>query len=91
LRRRRIHKQLEVNPGLTYGNPQHQVACTEIALILKVFGDGQKVRCDYIRALFQEERLPIQEGWKKRRWWSIGFLELMKTATRVKKVIGIEI
>ena len=91
LRRRRIHQQLEVNPGLTYGHLQHEIACVEIALVLKVFGDGQKVRSDYVRAFFQEERLPIQEGWKKRRWWSIGFVELVGTARRVKKAIGIEI
>ena len=91
LRRHRIHEQLEVHPGLTYGPLEHELACGEIALILKVFGDGQKVRCDYVRAFFQEERLPIQEGWKKRRWWSLGLMELNITTRRVKKVIGIDI
>ncbi|KAF7560120.1 heme-thiolate peroxidase [Stylonectria norvegica] len=91
LRRRRIDKQHEVNPGLYYGPLQHQIACTEIALVLDVFGDGDKVRCDYARAFFQEERLPIEEGWKRRRWWSLGFLELGKTVMKVKKLVGVDV
>ena len=91
-RRRRIHTQLQDNPGLTYGFLQHDLACGEIALILKVFGDGQKVPCSYIRALFQEERLPVREGWKKRSWWwSVGIMELARTTKVVKKIIGLQI
>jgi len=91
LRRRRIQQQKEVNPGLTYGPLQHQLACAEIALILQVLGDGQKVPCDYVRALFQEERLPIQEGWKKRSGWPVGFVDLLRTGQSVKKAVGIEV
>ena len=91
LRRRRIGKQREVNPGLTYGPMQHQIACTEIALILDVFGDGKKLRCDYARAFFQEERLPIKEGWERRRWWSLGFLELGRTIGKVKALVGVTV
>ena len=40
LRRRRTEKQKEVNPGLSYRLMQHQVGCTEIALVLDVFKDG---------------------------------------------------
>ena len=86
LRRRRIEKQKEVNPGLVYGPLQHQIACAEISLILDVFGDGSKVRCDFARAFFQEERLPLQEGWKKRRWWSLN-----RTIGKVKQLTGIQV
>ena len=91
LRRRRIERQKEVNPGLTYGAQQHQVACTEIALVLDVFGDGKQLPCDYARAFFQDERLPKQEGWKKRRWWTLGFLELGKTVGKVKELVGVKV
>ena len=91
LRRRRIEKQKEVNPGLTYGPQQHQVGCTEIALVLDVFGDGKQVPCEYARAFFQDERLPRQEGWKKRRWWMLGFLELGRTVGKVKELVGVKV
>ncbi|KAK3938601.1 hypothetical protein QBC46DRAFT_389835 [Diplogelasinospora grovesii] len=89
LRRHRIAVQKKDNPGLFYGPMQHQIACTEIALVLDVFGDGDKVRCDYAKAFFQEERLPLQEGWKKRSWWrSLGFMELGKTVGKIKTLVG---
>ncbi|KAF7545464.1 heme-thiolate peroxidase [Cylindrodendrum hubeiense] len=90
LRIRRIERQKEDNPDLLYGALQHQLGCGEIALILKVLGDGDKVPCDYVRAVFQEERLPIQEGWSKRRWWTLGIIELKQTGARIKKLIGLE-
>jgi hypothetical protein len=90
LRKRRIDKQREVNPSLAYGSLQHQIACTEIALVLDVFGDGNKVRCDFARAFFLEERLPTQEGWKKRRWWSLGFFELGGTVGKIKQLVGLK-
>ncbi|KAH8694733.1 Chloroperoxidase [Ilyonectria robusta] len=90
LRRRRIERQKEDNPELLYGPLQHELSCGEIALLLKVLGDGDKVPCDYIRAVFQEERLPIQEGWEKRRWWTLGIVELKATGNKVKKLIGLE-
>ncbi|KAG8527869.1 uncharacterized protein KY384_006785 [Bacidia gigantensis] len=86
LRRRRIEEQKKANPSLTYGASQHQLACGEIALILKVFGDGKKVPCDYMKAFFEEERLPREEGWTK-RWWSVGFFDLIPLAAKVKKII----
>ncbi|KMQ81480.1 hypothetical protein RF55_26199, partial [Lasius niger] len=77
LRKRRIARQREVNPGLHYGPLQHRFSCAEIALILTVLGDGDRVPCDYVRAFFQEERLPIDEGWKRRQW-TLGLLELLR-------------
>lgn len=91
LRRRRIAKQNEVNPGLNYGSQQHTIACTEISLVLDVFGDGDKVPCEYARAFFAEERLPIKEGWQKRKWWTLGLLELRNTVNKVTKLVGLEI
>ncbi len=91
LRRRRIEKQKEINPGLLYGPMQHQIACTEIALVLSVLGNGNSVPCDYARAFFLEERLPIREGWKKRRCWTLGFLELVRAVERIKATIGLQV
>jgi len=91
LRRRRIHTQLKANTGLTYGSSQHNGACTELALILHVLGDGQKIPCDYVRALFQEERLPLEEGWNPRRWWTLGLGELFMAVNKIKKVVGMRI
>ncbi|KAH7146442.1 hypothetical protein EDB81DRAFT_934389 [Dactylonectria macrodidyma] len=88
LRGRRIEKQKEDNPNLIYESKQHDLACSEIALLLKVLGDGDQVHSDYARAFFHEERLPIAEGWKKRAT-SIGLLELKQTADKVKKLIGL--
>ncbi|KAI0469663.1 Chloroperoxidase [Xylariaceae sp. FL0804] len=88
LRKRRIEKQNEVNPSLNYGSLQHMIACTEIALVLNVFGDGKQVPFNYARAFFQEERLPTEEGWRKRRWWSLGFVELGRTVSWIKELVG---
>lgn len=88
LRKRRIERQKEVNPELLYKDGQHTVACAEIALILNVLGDGDKVPCDYVRSFFLEERLPIKEGWKRREWWTLGFVELQFSVNKIKKLIG---
>jgi len=91
LRKRRIQQQTEDNPGLKYGSREHQLGCGEISLILDVFGNGKSVPCSYVRSIFNEERLPVQEGWTKRRWWTLGFLELEGTVRKVKKCIGLQI
>ncbi|KAK3989230.1 putative peroxidase [Cladorrhinum sp. PSN332] len=91
LRLRRIEKQKADNPGLFYGPLQHRISCTEIALIVCVLGDGSKVPVEYVRALFAEERLPVQEGWKKRSWWStLGFRELGSTSKKVRELVGLQ-
>lgn len=89
LRRLRIRQQLNDNPGLEYGEAQHTLACGEIALILGVFGNDESIPCSYVRALFEEERLPVKEGWKKRWWWTLGLIELGRLANTVKTVIGL--
>jgi Peroxidase, family 2 len=89
LRKRRIERQRETNQELTYGPVEHQAACGEIALILKVFGDGKSVPCVVANAVFEEERLPIQEGWKK-RWFSVGLLEFVISVEKIKQLIGLK-
>lgn len=91
LRKRRIQTQLDDNPGLRYGPLQHQIACTEIALVLGVFGDGESIPCEYARAFFQEERLPVKEGWKKRWLWTLGFVELSSIVSKIKTLVGLDI
>lgn len=91
LRKRRIQNQLDENPGLNYGSMQHQIACTEIALVLDLLGDGKSIPCSYAKAFFKEERLPVKEGWKKRWWWTLGFMELAGTVKKIKALVGLEI
>lgn len=91
LRKRRIEKQREDNPGLTYGSLQHELGCGEIALILNVLGNGKEVPRSYVEALFKEERLPLEEGWKRRWWWTVGLIEVKLTVEKIKKLIGLEI
>lgn len=88
-RKQRIEEQTAANPHVNYGKDQHQIGCFEIALILNVFGDGKTVPCEYVRAFFAEERLPVKEGWKKRSWWHpLGLLELRKATKAVGGLIG---
>lgn len=88
LRKRRINEQREANPGCEYGEKQHSAACGEITLILKVIGDGERAPCHQVRAFFEEERLPIEEGWQSRRWWKLGVVEFFSTSNKVSKLIG---
>ena len=91
LRKRRIQKQLDDNPDVKYDHMAHQIACTEIALIMDVFGNGKSIPCSYAHAVFKEERLPVKEGWTKRRWWTLGFYELYKTVEQVKSLVGLKL
>ncbi|MCJ1434672.1 hypothetical protein MMC27_004041 [Xylographa pallens] len=91
LRLRRVEQQKKDNPELQYGAGQHQIACGESAFILTVFGAGfghYDVPVSYVEALFAEERLPVVEGWRRRRWWKLGFVELTWQAQVVKRLVG---
>ena len=90
-RKRRIEEQREDNPGLTYGPLQHELGCGEIALVLGVFGDGKSAPFEYVQTFFREERLPVEEGWKKRWWWTLGLVEVKILASKVKSSIGLQI
>lgn len=91
LRRHRLAVQGKENPGLLYGRMQHLLSCGEISLILDVLGDGNSVPVEYAQAFLLEERLPIQEGWTRRRWWPVGILELQISVLRAWRLIGIKI
>ncbi|KAF4468870.1 chloroperoxidase [Fusarium albosuccineum] len=90
LRKRRITRQQADNPGCLYGAFQHDLSCAEIALVLNVIGNGESVPCEYARAFFKEERLPVQEGWKRRDWWGFGIVALVSSRNKVKKLIGLD-
>lgn len=90
LRQRRYVQQKEDNPKLDFGDHQLFLGCAEIALILKVFGDGEKIPLSYMKAWFHEERLPRDEGWRKRKWWSVGLLEIFALAGKIKNMTGPE-
>lgn len=86
-RKKRIARQKEDNPGVQYGAFENDLACAEIALILNVIGTGDRVECSYARAFLQQERLPIDEGWKKR---SFGIVSLITERDKVKKKLGMD-
>lgn len=88
-RKRRIAVQKEENPEAQYETFQHLLSCGEISLILDVLGDGEKVPLDYARAFLLEERLPLQEGWKPRKWWGVGFIELQISILKVWRLVGV--
>ncbi|KAL9614742.1 MAG: hypothetical protein Q9167_000811 [Letrouitia subvulpina] len=88
LRKRRYARQKEDNKELVFGASQSQLASAEIALILKVFGNGKEVPLNYVKAFFEEERLPREEGWKKRSGWSVGFVEMDLLARKLKRLFG---
>ncbi|THC90875.1 hypothetical protein EYZ11_009655 [Aspergillus tanneri] len=70
LRNTRYNQQKMVNSQLEFDTKMHYIACAEAAALHCVFGKGMRRRVprEYIKAVFGEERLPIQEGWKPRRW-----------------------
>lgn len=88
LRKRRYEKQKEDNQELDFQGMQVQIACAEVAMILKVFGNGKEVPVDYVKAFFQEGRLPRNEGWLKRRWWTLGLIELNMLATKIHGILA---
>ncbi|KAJ4132742.1 hypothetical protein NW754_015556 [Fusarium falciforme] len=89
LRKRRIERQKADNPGCQYGAFEHDLSCAEIALVLNVIGNGSEVPCDYARAFFLEERLPIKEGWKAKTT-RFGVIALITARNKIKKLIGLE-
>ena len=82
-RHHRLEQQQQNNKTLEFGKLQQTLARAEVALIQTVLGAGQPmydVPVQYIKAFFEEERLPIEEGWRKRKWWSLGLIEMNKQA-----------
>ncbi|EHA21667.1 hypothetical protein ASPNIDRAFT_126673 [Aspergillus niger ATCC 1015] len=76
-RRKRYTEQNAKNKILDFGYRAHIVACAEAALFQGVFGEGVFCRLPvkYVKAVFQEERLPFNEGWTP-RWFPLMVPEL---------------
>ncbi|KAI1159059.1 putative peroxidase [Nemania serpens] len=87
--KQRIQQQLIDNPGLTYGPDEHTVNCGQVALMMHCFGNGKSVPCSYVRAIFEEERLPWTEGWTRRKWWTMGLFEFFGAVETIKAAVGL--
>ena len=86
----RIHQQLQDNPECVYGPAEHQVNCGQVALMMHCFGNGKSIPCSYVRAIFEDERLPWKEGWKKRTWWPMGLFEFFGAVRAMKTAVGVQ-
>ena len=78
LRVRRLQQQKKDNPNLNLGSAHLITTSGEVAFFQTMFGVGfpnYSVPVSYVKALFEEERLPVREGWRKRVWISVGFIE----------------
>lgn len=54
------------------------------------FGDGKTIPVKYVRAIFEEERLPIEEGWKRRSWWTMGLVEFFSAVKNLVNAVGVK-
>ncbi|KAK9774995.1 putative Chloroperoxidase [Seiridium cardinale] len=86
-RQRRIEEQKVANAHLSPGAATNSIGNGEIGFILGIFGDGKKIKCDHVRAIFMEERLPVNEGWTKRTW-TMGIVELVTTAKKIGALVS---
>lgn len=68
-RKTRYNEQKRDNPALEFDRLNYFSGCAELGAVQCIFGRGFPYRVpeEYIRVLFGEERLPIEEGWKPRR------------------------
>ena len=89
LRRRRYEQQKRDNPNLFFHDHELGIGCGNIAMLLKVFGNGKEVPVKYMEAFFKDERLPEAEGWRRRWWWSVGLFEIASLNKKLQKVIGL--
>jgi peroxiredoxin len=78
LRKKRLQEQKAKNKDLDYSYRTHIVACAEAAILQGVFSEGifYRLPVKYAKAVFQEERLPYNEGWKP-RWTLLMMPELV--------------
>lgn len=91
VRRRRLVEQGRDNPKLEFPSNGQTIAAAEIALFQGIFGVGSAARgvpLAYVKAVFEEERLPVEEGWRRRRWWLLNIFELVMQARLVLRNIG---
>ena len=78
LRVHRLQQQKQDNPSLNLGRTHLITTSGQVAFLQTLFGGGfprYRVPVSYMKALFEEERLPVREGWSKRVWISVGFIE----------------
>lgn len=68
LRKERYERSKAQNPNLDYGTQQQFFGNAEAAAFAAIFGQGvtYSTPTSYIHAMFDEERLPLKEGWKPR-------------------------
>ncbi|EPS45589.1 hypothetical protein H072_412 [Dactylellina haptotyla CBS 200.50] len=71
LRNQRLREQKQDNPQLNFGLREAILAFGEVALIMCIWGVSfsggyDKAPYEYIKAIFKDERIPFQEGWKRR-------------------------
>lgn len=61
----RVRTEKERDPGFTYGPVQFIFSYGETAIYLSTMGDPETgvAKIEFVRALFEEERLPYAEGW----------------------------
>lgn len=90
-RQRRLAQQKRDNEKLTFGAVENRLACGEVALIQTVFSSGgarYDMPVPYAKALFEEERLPFVEGWRKRKDSPVGLFEMASQAKVVRNGVG---
>jgi len=92
VRQNRLDQQRRDNPQVNFPSMGQTVAATEIALIQTIFGLSDKafdIPVAYLKAIFEDERLPVQEGWRRRGWWGyLGIVELVKQTGVMRKHLG---
>ncbi|KKA31096.1 hypothetical protein TD95_001789 [Thielaviopsis punctulata] len=66
-RKDRLAAAKAANPEFDMNLSAHEFSMIETALYLRIFGQGTDGYADstWVRTLFQEERLPIEEGWTR--------------------------
>ena len=90
-REKRMEEQKARNERVVFGDEQQRVAYGELAFTVGLFGDGQRVDVERVKAVFGEERLPVREGWSTEAggWLSgFGILRLFKGIADVKKRVA---
>ncbi|KAK4667740.1 uncharacterized protein QC764_0109240 [Podospora pseudoanserina] len=66
-RKERVESARASNPEFNLTDDQNRFSILETCLYLMVFGEGTQgnARTDWVKVLFEEERLPFQEGFKR--------------------------